>query len=381
MLLAGHKMHRKAQSKSDLRKKADLRKKMERILHTPIQDRVWQYADKKGLAGEVLQGENDIEWLAEELKELLMVASQNESAADPEFMEPQRRHRRTNNVLGRRAAVSSALAEIARQGDDVIYFRRTVLDSQLLRFEEVERWIREQRSQQVYPRAAIVRLKKGFELRRAKPWELEPPLSSMGTEQIEGLAPPERLFYATRGDGQGDYVPRCAPIGRDGPLMETSKLSSSLAKRFCWQQAQATMFLLTDVTPLLTEGVEHHPPPMIALPWRVLEPISCLTRIVMTIDPLMTPREVSQEYAKIRARLLGRKPRIQSQKHLQLGVFAVKHPEFDKEELVKAAMLEWNSQFQEWKYTRLKLFRRDAQTARKRLLNEHPVDPWKSLED
>ena len=129
------------------------------------------------------------------------------------------------------------------------------------------------------------------------------------------------------------------------------------------------MFLLTDCTPLLTDTIQLGRPPWITLQWGGVR-LSCLNRITLTIDPLTTPREVAQQYASIRAKLLSRNPRSQSLKHLQLAVFAVKHPVLDQE-----AMVEWGAQFPRWKYTRFSLFARDARTARARLLHEHPADP------
>jgi hypothetical protein len=57
--------------------------------------------------------------------------------------------------------------------------------------------------------------------------------------------------------------------------------------------------------------------------------LDCLARILITVDPIVTPQEL-KEHAKLRAKLLSRKPRAQSEKHLQLAVFAVppKDPDF-----------------------------------------------------
>ena len=348
---------------------SELRRQVEQILKHPVSDEAWLHAEEDRAVSEVQEGENVVEWLARKVARSMEIFGQQPRAA-PEFIT--RRQRRGKATQGRREAISSALAEIARQDEDVLYFRRTVLNDQLLQFEEVDRWIQERRSDATYPLALIVRIKDGFKLNHQNGWQLEPPLSSMGPEGIEGLVPVDTLAYAKKGDRWKHSV----SIGRDGTLRTVWRLSNALAKRFLWQEAQATMFMLTDMTPLLTEDVKLTPPGMMTLPWGGLSPLSCLTRVTLTIDPMMTPREVAQKYGRIRARLLGRKPRVQSKKHLQLAVFAVKYPTLSRE-----AMVEWGLRFPDWKYTRISIFARDARIARHRLLQEHPVDFRMNVDD
>jgi hypothetical protein len=338
-------------------------------LEFPVAAWAWEIAKMERAVSEVQQGENTVEWLANKIKAFMDTGGPQVGAA-PQFL-PVRRHRRGKATQGRREAISSALDEIARQGEDVVHFRRTVLNDQLLQFEEVEGWIQEHRSKEEHRNALIVRLNRDSKLHRQNGWQLDPPLSAMGPEQIEGLAPVDALAYAKKDSKVAEYV----PIGRDGAHRATWRLSNSLARTFRWQEAQATMFLLTDITPLLTEAVHLDPPPMITLPYGGFRPLSCLTRVTLTIDPMMTPREVSQEYGRVRAKLLGRKPRAQSERHLQLAVFAIKHPALDK-----AAMCEWAQAFPNWKHRRVSLFARDARVARDRLLHESAVDHWKLRE-
>lgn len=354
-----------------IRSESDLRKQVEGILKTPIADAVWRYAVNDRMVSEVMGGDNNPQWLATKVQELMEIAG-NQAGVVPEFMPSERRQRRGETTQGRQEAISSALAEIARQSEDVLRFRRSVLNGQLLRFEDVENWIHEQRSKEKYRNAVIVRLERDRRFQRQNGWQVEPALSSIGPEQIEGLAPVDDLAYASK-----DRKWACVPIGRDGALRVTWQLSRSLAKTFRWQEAQATMFLLTGITPLVaTEDVQVDRPFWVTPPYGGIMPLSCLTRVILTIDPMMTPRELSQEYGRIRAQLLGRKPRAQSEKHLQLAVFAVKHHILDKD-----AMAQWSARFPEWKYTRFSLFSRDAQIARERLLHEHPVDPWRKPHD
>jgi hypothetical protein len=162
----------------------------------------------------------------------------------------------------------------------------------------------------------------------------------------------------------------CAPVGRDGILRATYKLSEWLSTFFNWQKAQATVFLLTDLTPwIASHTVSFGRSPWLTLPYGGTEPLSCLTRITLSVDPLMTPRELAEKYAALRARVLVSKPRALSPKHLELAVFATEHPNLDRQ-----AMQEWVGKFPEWKYPTLSKFSRDARTARRRLLHRNPVE-------
>ena len=133
-----------------------------------------------------------------------------------------------------------------------------------LQIGEVEGWIKEHRAEEIYPHALIVRLKTGFKLQYKDGWHVDPPLASLGPDAIEGLAPLDLVSYAR----QGSNWEHRYPIGRDGTLRVLYDLANALSIRFRWQTAQATMFLFTGLTPLLSlEGAEIGPPPLASLPW------------------------------------------------------------------------------------------------------------------
>lgn len=346
------------------RSEPDLRRRVERILGAPVTKAAWTIAVKQRMVDEVLQNENTVEWLSQQLKEMMDIIGSPEAA--PEFIVPGRRQRRGKTLNDRTKAISEALAAIARQSDEVKSFRSRFLDSQLLRFNDVEQWIKERRQDCTYPHAVLVRVKTGPALGPSG-WHLEQPLSLVASNEIEGRAPVDLLNYAKHGS---NWV-HCVPVGRDGTLRVVFDLSKALVNRFRWQEAQATMFLLTDITPLVaTESVQFNGPPFTNLPWGRRLPLGCLTRITLTIDPMVTPRELSRTYAKLRADLLIRKSKVQSEKHLQLAVFAIDHPALDKE-----ALGEWARRFAKWKYRRVSLFARDARMARDRLLHPRVVLP------
>jgi hypothetical protein len=359
MRLRGHKMN------SSPKTEAALRRKVESILGYRVPDQLWGIAVDEKYVSEVLQGENSIDWLVEKLRAWKAKGDLREEQA-PRFIAPNRRHRRSKTVASHQEAVSDAIAEIVRQREDVRSFRRDVLHGQILKPEDVERWIEEHRRDGAYPHAVLVRLKTGFEFDDRDEFKLKPLLSSVEPEDIERFVSNDSLDYGKPGSDRTHPV----PIGRDGTLRVVYEISKTLARLFCWQEAQATVFLLTDLTPMIdTELVGLSQPPVVTLPYGEVKPLACLARLTMTVDPLLTPREVSQKYAKLRGRCLVSKPRAMSQKHLELAVFATKHPAVDRD-----AMELWGREFPSWKYQRVSIFARDAREARARLLHRSPVD-------
>jgi hypothetical protein len=289
----------------------------------------------------------------------------------PRFITPSRRQRRGESNQSHQEAVSRAIAAIARQLPEVKSFRREILNGHTLRPEEIEPWIEQRRKEQIYPHAVLVRLKAGFTLKYQSGWNLEPPISSAKNDQIEGLSPVDSLDYARPGS---DWKYGCVPVGRDGTLRVVRQLAKKLATLFNWQDAQSTVFLLTDWTPLIdTFLVTLNPPPSLALPYEGGE-LACLTRVTLTMDPMMTPRELSEKYARLRNRLLVRKPRAQSSKHLELAIFATKYPDLDRKN-----MEQWGREFPRWKYSQVSRFAKEARDARRRLLHRSAADVWPSL--
>src|SRR6202022_2521187 len=114
---------------------------------------------KDRMVSDVLQNEGTIEWLAGKIRELMDIGSN--PAAAPMFIDPTRRQTRSKTLDRRNEALSEAVAALAHQRSDVERFRSTILEGQLIRFEDVEKWIEDRRSDCTHQNAIIVRLKKG----------------------------------------------------------------------------------------------------------------------------------------------------------------------------------------------------------------------------
>jgi hypothetical protein len=353
-----------------IRSESELRRHVEKILACPVPEWAWKIAGIERWVSEVLKGEEVPENLANRLKQYMDTGGPQVGAA-PEFLIQPRRQRRAKTVGGRQKALSEALAEIARQSDEVQWFRSRILNGRTLTFQEVEKWIEEHRQDGAYPHVLLVRIKRNSELFHRAGRQRQGCLCSVEPDEIEGTAPVEGLYYA-KPDGNAG----CVPVARDGTLRVVYETSQALAGRFLWEEAQATMFLLTDIIPLIsTQHVQFRPAARMALHYKD-HPValSCLMRVTLTIDPMMVPREVAALYRKVRPQLFDQRMRTQSAKHLRLAVFAIKHPTLDK-----AAMTAWQQKFPAWKYSHLKTFVRDARIARDRLLHHNAVAPLMGL--
>ena len=139
------------------------------------------------------------------------------------------------------------------------------------------------------------------------------------------------------------------------------EISERLANFYGWDEAQATVFVLTGITPL------HR---AMRAEARFSDPLPARSRITLTIDPKVTPREIADYYRAIRRDLFGgRRLRRLSAKHARLAVFAAQQPD---DSTPAAQRARWNQECRAWKrpkwrYQETTRFKRDCQQALDRL--------------
>jgi hypothetical protein len=144
-------------------------------------------------------------------------------------------------------------------------------------------------------------------------------------------------------------------------------ISEDLSKRYGWDKGQSTLFVLTGDTPLVSP---------IKGKVNMKSPLAALSRITLTIDPIVSPQEVEEYYRKVRG---TRRRRAMTEKHLKLAIFSTTRPQHETWE---QAMQEWNKECIEgnrepsWSYmtANTRNFRRDCLQAQARLLQNH--DLW-----
>jgi hypothetical protein len=138
-------------------------------------------------------------------------------------------------------------------------------------------------------------------------------------------------------------------------INELDWFSRDLADRYPWLAAQAAVFLLTGIPPVVeTISGEIH-----------LAQFRPLSRITLKIDPAISPQEVFEKYSAIRRIIVKKNQRNLSSKHLHLALFAAtcapgKGLEERKDEWNNACINE------KWKYFRKTNFARDCAVAKKK---------------
>ena len=210
----------------------------------------------------------------------------------------------------------------------VAAFRRKVLKNQLVPLDDVGSWIREMARRQPAAKRPKTRL----------------PLLAYGVPSL----PHACHEVATPG----------------GTLDQLRKISERLADFFGWGRDQATVFVLTGTTPTLHT---------IWTSARLADPLEARSRIILTIDPKVTPRELADHYRATRRALFnGRRLRRLSEKHARLAAFNAQQPE---DSTVEANREQWNAQCRAWKHpdwryraADVNRFKRDCQQALERLV-------------
>ncbi len=162
------------------------------------------------------------------------------------------------------------------------------------------------------------------------------------------------LFYR---EPDSDEI-REIPTAMNGTLEALRQLSERLAREYAWTAADATLFVLTNTAPEirpLTSASQSRQLP-------------ALSRIVLTIDPALSPQEVAEHYRQIRQEIMPARHRDLSEKHLQLAAFSGTHPRLGT---WQQKMVKWNSDHRDWAYKEASNFAHDCLQARRRVLRSN----------
>ncbi len=87
--------------------------------------------------------------------------------------------------------------------------------------------------------------------------------------------------------------------------------------------------------------------------------------MTLVIDPVVSPQDVFDSYAKLRERMVEGTARPLTEKHLRLALFAAERRPPAKWAPVMEA---WNDKYPDWRYEKETLFARDATAAQNRIL-------------
>lgn len=164
----------------------------------------------------------------------------------------------------------------------------------------------------------------------------------------------------------------CPYYDKKGALAQLNGLARDLAKEYDWLEPYALGFIVSDIVPTI-QGSRK-----VRLEIRQRHDIQALSRIDMTIDPLMSPREVMSAYEEARNRLLLHYRPLSSE-HAYLALFVSRCNRSSLDDW-RSVMNAWNQHtdvnkdFKLKKYTNMSIFKRDAQSAKERLL-QYKVAP------
>jgi hypothetical protein len=351
-----------------------------------LTDFEWAWLEDERYVDEVCRGETSVEALADAVHRLPHRRAAAAGRPAPAMVEtgPTARGRPVPPPSRRIRAISDLIAGEAAEDPQVQAFREEFLPERLLAFGEIEGWIKEHQEQAPGHSRWLLELPvpQDTRLELIKEPAAEPPAEPTAATTEEPGAEPAAMpvliidpplvigrLEAKRGHGPigrsiktleyaipGDRWVRRIATRVGTPLEDLRYLSEELARRYRWQPSQATIFVLTGLTPLINE---------IGATIEYRGPIPALTRIALSVDPAVSPREVAERYRELRRELRPGRSRPLSEKHTELALFATERPEGES---WLDQMTAWNQAHPAWRYEQPTNFARDARQAQRRLM-------------
>lgn len=156
-------------------------------------------------------------------------------------------------------------------------------------------------------------------------------------------------------------VIRSLPVVPGGTLDRLRRIAERLSHQYRWDPAGAATFILTGFAPFVSTLTAQ-------IDWR--SDLSVMTRIVLTVDLVMTPKQVAEAYRRERKKLVTTFPREMDQKSLLLA--AVTQSKSFAGHTRADQMKVWNIiAGEDWQYSDVHKFGRDLRRAVHRLLHPH----------
>lgn len=256
-------------------------------------------------------------------------------------------------------ALSEIIAVLANKEEDIQAFRQEVLNSQLLRPEEVPEWIKSTKDKE----GASLRVV--FGVKDDECWEEEVlkqaqalVLEVKRDKDLHLLLGREVLRYVDTNSGYLEQI----RINEDGILGRLKALANQYSP--IWPEESAVHFILTGEAYLISQASAE-------IAFNITHGIH---RIKLEVSPYLTGDQVRSLYLDSRKQFLQiskslRKSRRLTEKHTCLAVFAVKTPGPWSRKLRK-----WNAKYPKWKYNHRSTFARDCRAAFERITGWE----WKS---
>ena len=339
---------------------AKARAELDRLLGRPLSDQDWAFLEYNGTLGDIEEFGLEPQTV-EMIRRMLAFGDPSARRERPSPMLP--RELDPRRVAERVEAVSILLASEAARDPAVIAFRRSVLADHLLDRAEVGEWIERQGQQDGGPSMLLsVAVPASRIDLETKPGRILVKWRRKTLEATSASRP--SLAYGVPDDAWS----RDVPVRIGGTLDRLRELSEQLSRHYRWDQAQATIFVLTGAIPLVSPIRAKMEP-------NLMRP-SATARVVLTIDPTASPAQVAKAYARVRSSWLGRY-RALSPKHLRLATFLAERP---GEETWAERLKTWNARAsapERYEGHQVSNFARDCKRAKKRLLD--PAVNWRAV--
>jgi hypothetical protein len=332
-------------------RESDLRTQLQHRLGTRFSAALWDLLVDLDFVAEVLVfGALDLDQLEDRARRILAAGTQS---AEHRVPAPAPREPRLGQE--RAWALSQLVAAHAHHDLDVIAFRHKYLGDALVEWADLDTWITARAKLDGEPTTDVTIALPASVLSDPDADELHI------SRSLEGVRPARvatrRLDYALPED---DWIRRVA-VTADGALDRLRVLADALAKAYSWTPAQASIFVLSGVTPFIatvrvtrsSAKVRHHAD----LDWA--------RRITLDIDPAATPKQVLDAFQHARRQQGVAQLRPLTLKHLRLAAFA-RAEQADKPWAERLRL--WNTRFPEWHYPEQSNFRRDAIRAEAHIL-------------
>jgi hypothetical protein len=337
--------------------RARIRKQLGVMLGQTVWDNLWKYLSDNAYIDEVLDDQADMNYLTEVARKIILAVRGSETGVQaPSLLTPGEPGRalptqRVNLTDFRMQVISGYLAKLAEVEVDVRLFRSKVLRDQLIAHKDVEDWINNQLSNEVMHAPSGSGQDKLNDLQVDS---ATPTAASSGTARWLEYSVPNNPFM------------RSASVAPGGVLARLYDAAVGVASKYPWKRSAATMFILTGLIPSV-QAIEH------SVETRVValkgENRVALRRINLAIDPLVKPSEVHDYFRDVRKKILPRRQRAISEKHLRLAAFIIEQP---KGGPWSHKMEAWNkghpeSRWKGYQYTKATNFQRDATAVINRL--------------
>lgn len=233
-----------------------------------------------------------------------------------------------------------SLLHVAAADDEpaVHTFRADVLDGQLLKLDDIAGWVERQR-QVDGPATTYITVPIPYGVQYGERVTIDVVASDC----------PGKIETLEYGTADGRWVHH-APVAQGGALDRLRHLSTHLARTYNWQPGQASVYVLTGLTPVVQM-------------FRVGHSMGSRQQVTIEADPDVPTELVASAFKRLRAGMLGPRARRPFARGIELVVHAAERPGTD----TRALWHQWNREHPDVAYKTVAAFSQALRDARSRV--------------